>query len=77
MGDPLIDAIADRVLAGLEGMRVAKRVYSVQDAATYLGCSEDQIRHLAAAGALRCVKFDRHKRFDVRDLDAFIEREKR
>ena len=69
--------LAGEIAAHLAEARVQKRVYSLHDAAVYLGCSEDQVRHLAASGALRTVSYDRYKRFDVRDLDLFIDREKR
>ncbi len=69
--------LAREIALVLAECKVQKRVYTLQEAAIYLGCSEEQVRHLAASEALRTVKFDRYKRFDVRDLDLFIEREKR
>lgn len=70
-------AMAKLIAAELAEVRPQKRVYTLQEAATYLGCSDEQVRFLEASGALRSVKFDRYKRFDVRDIDLFIEREKR
>jgi len=56
--------------------KVEKRLFSVQEAAVYLGRSDGAVRELAKRGALPYVKADRRVHFDRIDLDAFIEKNK-
>jgi excisionase family DNA binding protein len=48
----------------------------VEGAAKYLSMTEDAIRHKVMNGKLRAVRADRFLRFDVRDLDLWIESNK-
>lgn len=75
--DPLADAIAKRVAEILSDTRVVKRVYNLQEAAEYLGCSEESVRNHLAAGDLKAVRYDRFLRFDLKDLDRFVDHWKR
>jgi len=52
----------------------AQRLYSVDDAAIYLGRTPWAVRELIYRGALPSIRADRRVQVDVRDLDAFIER---
>jgi excisionase family DNA binding protein len=54
----------------------AKRLYSVPEAAYYLGRSVDGLRELIWKGQIPIVKADRRVLLDVRDMDEFIERNK-
>ena len=56
--------------------RPTKRLYSVKEAAAYLGVSEWTVRELGWAEKVRPVKFNRRIYFDIRDLDDFIEKSK-
>lgn len=49
------------------------RLLDVPAAAAYLGVSSRFIRRLVAERRLAFVKLGRHVRFDVADLDAFID----
>ena len=70
-------AIEETVAArSLSLKRVAKRLYDVKEAATYLGRTEDATRELQWAGKLPCVRLDRRVFFDVFDLDRIIEEHK-
>jgi excisionase family DNA binding protein len=54
----------------------AKRLYSIPEAAYYLGRTVDALREVIYAGKLPFVKDGRRVLLDVRDLDAYIERNK-
>ena len=51
----------------------AKRLYSVPEAAFYLGRTVDALREMLYAGKLPFVKDGRRVLLDVKDLDAYIE----
>ena len=54
----------------------AKRLYSVPEAAFYLGRTVDALREIIYAGKLDIVKDGRRVLLDVKDLDAYVERNK-
>ncbi len=56
--------------------RPQKRLYSVEDAAIYLGRTAHAIRSLCYSGKLRVVKMDGRVFLDVYDMDALIENSK-
>lgn len=56
---------------------VSKRLYSVKEAARYLGRSPWTIRRLIRDGVLREVRQGRRVMLDIVDLDQFIEKFKR
>lgn len=56
--------------------RCPKRLYSIPEAAQYLGRSPWSVRHLIWAGELPSVRAGRRVHVDVRDMDEFIERNK-
>lgn len=45
-------------------------------AAKYLGISPSSVRKMYYEGRLKAIRFSKFLRYDVRDLDAWIEREK-
>ena len=53
-----------------------KRLYSINEAATYLGRSVWSVRELIWDGKLPCVKVGRRIHLDIIDLDQWIERNK-
>ena len=53
-----------------------KRLYSIPEAATYLGRSVWAIRELIWDGKLPCVKVGRRIHLDIIDLDQWIEKNK-
>ena len=59
-----------------EQNKIIKRLYTVEEAAMYLGRSEWSVRRLIWNGVLPQVKFDRRVQVDIRDLDRFIEHNK-
>jgi excisionase family DNA binding protein len=71
---PLIDAIVAGVVAGSSSG--GPRLLNVEGAAAYLSMTEDALRHKVANRKIPAVRADRHLRFDVRDLDAWIEENK-
>ena len=76
--DPLVSAIAEAVIERI-GSRVTApgpRLLTIEGAAKYLSMTEDAIRHKVINGKLRAVRADRFLRFDVRDLDVWIEANK-
>jgi len=54
-------------------LRAEKRLYTVQDAAVYLGCCEEQLDNYAKSGRLRKTMTDRRTRYDIRDLGRFVD----
>jgi hypothetical protein len=69
----LVDALAERI----ELRRSEKRLYSVKEAAIYLSCSEEQIDNYVKERGLRRTMIDRRPRYDIRDLDRFIDSAKK
>jgi excisionase family DNA binding protein len=55
---------------------VKPRLLSTKHAAIYLGVSGDTVRRLWYARKLQAISTLKHLRFDVRDLDKWIERAK-
>jgi excisionase family DNA binding protein len=52
------------------------RLLTVQQAAEYLSTTVPAVRHLYYSRQLSVVKIGKRFNFDMRDLDAFIERSK-
>lgn len=77
---PMIDAIASRVAAILAPQlardAVRPRLMTAQQAAVYLGRSENAIYALKSRGAFPVVQGDSRVMFDVQDLDAWITQNK-
>lgn len=72
--DPLVEAIADRVIKRLSG----PRVLSIKHAADYLDCTEDHVRNLIARGYLKAVdiglgEVKRMLRVSTEELDRYLE----
>lgn len=55
---------------------MTRRLLDQAGAAEYLGLTQDQVRALKYRRVLPFVKVGRSLRFDVRDLDRFIEMNK-
>ncbi len=56
---------------------VMKRLYSVMEAARYLGVSKWSVRNLQWSGKLPCVRQGRRVLYDIRDIDQLIEDNKK
>lgn len=56
--------------------KVIKRLYSVPEAAVYLGRTETAIREMIWANKLSAFRADRRVMLDVRELDQHIEKNK-
>ncbi len=56
--------------------KMTKRLYSIPDAAVYLGRSTWSVRRLIWSGELPEVRAGGRVHVDVRDLDEFIDRHK-
>lgn len=54
----------------------AKRLYSVPEAAFYLGRGVDAVYEMIWAGKIPYVKDGRRNLIDIRDMDEFIEKNK-
>ena len=53
-----------------------KRLYTEEEAAHYLGMTLPAIRELRYKGKIRPTRWDRRVRYDLADLDAFVEAHK-
>ncbi len=60
----------------LQAPPITKRLYTIQEAAKYLGRSIWSIRELIWSGKLPAVKVGRRIHLDLYDLDDFIEQNK-
>jgi excisionase family DNA binding protein len=74
--DPLVIAIADAVVQRLGAALTGPRLLTIEGAALYLSMSEDAIRHKVVNGKIPSVRIDRLLRFDVRDLEKWLEANK-
>jgi len=75
--DAFLNLIVARVTENLAKTGVAvPRLLTVEQAATYLGRSEDAVRRLQSSGTLRATKLDGRVQFDRADLDTLIENSK-
>ena len=52
---------------------IPKRLYSVDDAAIYLGRSVWAVREMVWAGKIPCIRDGRRILMDVNDMDSWIE----
>lgn len=59
-----------------DNTRVQKRLYSIAEAAQYLGRSPWAVRHLIWSGKLAEVRSGRRVHVDIQDMESFIERSK-
>lgn len=79
--EQFIDAIADAVARRLESKLAqshgtGRRLFTVDEAAEYLGYTPAAIRHMVAKDQLPSVRVGRSLRFDIADLDRWIEEHK-
>jgi len=83
--DALIERMAEKVAARLQNgdqgtpvnSEVRPRLLTVEQAAVYIGRTKDAIQHMIASCKLPTVRSDRRVFIDMRDLDAWIEGNKR
>jgi hypothetical protein len=78
--DVLIAALAKKVaaqvreeLAGDAVASITPRLLTVEQAATYMGRTEEAMQHMVANGKVPTVRIDRRVFLDVRDLNGLIE----
>ena len=72
--DTIADAVADRLR---DTVIVAPRLFTLEQAATYLGLTKDALKAKAHLGRIPTVDLDKKLRFDRQDLDRIIEQNKR
>ena len=53
---------------------LAKRLYNIKEAAAYLGRTEWGLREMIYAGKIPCIKDGRRVQIDIKDMDAWIEK---
>jgi len=71
--DSMADQLAAKVIARIEAQGIVQpRLLTVEQAARYLGRTEEAVRRLRLSGKLPVVKLDDRVMFDVRDLDGQI-----
>jgi len=58
-------------------LQLPKRLYSEKETAKYLGRSVWAVREMRYAGKIRYIKDGKLVRFDILDLDAWIEKSKK
>ena len=65
-----------RLQAAVSQPKVAKRLYTIAEAAVFLGRNKWSVRRLIWAGELPAVRVGRRVHLDVHDMEAFIEKHK-
>ena len=83
--DALLDDLSDRIVQKLRANlpstngsgTVAPRLLTVDQAAEYLGRTKTAVQHMISQRKIPVVKSDRRCFVDVRDLDRWIEDNKR
>jgi excisionase family DNA binding protein len=69
-----LEALADAIVRRVETMQSQRRrVYKLDQAAEYLGISDNAVYDLVRTGKLRPVHLDSRNRFDIRDLDKLVD----
>jgi excisionase family DNA binding protein len=63
-------------LSGVSGVRIPKRLYTIEEAAFYLGRTAWSVRELIWKGHLPSVKVGRRVHLDYNDLNQFVDRHK-
>ena len=82
--DILVKAIAEKVLFSVKAElcrfnelpRVQPALFTVKEAAIYVGRSEQSVQHLIFQRELPVVRIGRRVHLDRRDLDSWIEKNK-
>jgi len=85
--DQLVQALTARIIPHIpngdvsgsgppKSVSVVKRLLTVKEAAAYLGRSPSALYKLVARHEISCVRHGRNLRFDVRELDRWIESDK-
>jgi len=83
--DTIVDVLAEKLAERLErrlapagnGAAIRPRLLTVEQAAVYIGRSKEAMQHMVTDGKIPTVRSDRRIFIDVRDLDAWIEENKR
>jgi excisionase family DNA binding protein len=77
LSDPALEVLVRAVVKEVMGAgMVQPALFSVKQAAVYLGRSEQSVQHLIFQKELPVVRIRRRVHLDRKDLDAFIERNK-
>lgn len=71
-----LDVLADKIAERIGDTRRLKRLFILQEAAEYLGRFVRGLDGFVAKGAVASARGDSRPIFDVRDLDAWIEKNK-
>ncbi len=69
--------VEEAVLATTPVSRPSQRLLSTREAARYLGLSVRKVQEMTAGGELPWVPAGRRVQLDIRDLDAWIDAQKR
>jgi len=65
--------IVSELSGAMKNKGITKRLYTVSEAADYLGRSVNAIREMQWAGKLSYIKDGKRILFDIRDMDSWIE----
>lgn len=68
----LAGAVAKQVIAQMSGAVVPKRLFTVSDAAVYLGRTQKAVEHTIARGVIQVTKLDGKLQIDRTALDKLI-----
>ena len=74
--DPMADFIATRVVERVAALTMTRRVLTLEETVEYTGVGADGLKAAMATGELRRLDLDRRIRFDVIDIDRWLESKK-
>ncbi len=78
MSEQFFESMADAIVQRIERkLSIKKRIYSLDEAAEYLGLTRKALQQKVARSEVKAVEIDRLLRFDILDLDRMIEDSKR
>ena len=69
----LADAVAEQVIARMSEATAQQRLFTIEDAARYLGRTPKAVEHLISRGAIQVTKIDGKRQIDRAALDRIIE----
>jgi excisionase family DNA binding protein len=69
-------AVAEHLKETLKNGRIGKRILDLDEASEYCGLSVDSFKKKVVRDRIRRVRLDKRWRFDIADLDAWIESHK-
>lgn len=75
--EPMADFLAERITERVAALAMRRRVLTLEQAVEYTGVGADGLKNAIAAGELRRLDLDRRIRFDILDINRWLESKKK